>query len=91
MYSGMLGQNGFGLSDTIAWQITNLHIVAIITAYALVVIVPFKFGENDHPISGVSWAYRLSNMRQLGVVLLMIIAVSKMIAQSFSPFLYFQF
>ena len=91
LYGGMFGENGFGLTDATLWQITPLHITTLFIAYAIVFIVPRVWGENHREVMQPSWAASMSVKRQIVLSLLMLIAIMKMIAQSFSPFLYFQF
>ena len=90
MYAGMIGQNGFSLSSDIAWSITNLQIFTLIAAYIIIFTVPFimrKEPNTDHR----SWAYYLPVSRQVIIAILFTLGLCKLIAQSFSPFLYFQF
>jgi alginate O-acetyltransferase complex protein AlgI len=91
MYAGMVGSNGYGLTHATLWQITPLHWVTLLAAYAIVFFAPKLYGENHREVMEPSWAAHLTKKRQLVFSLLMVIAVMKMVAQSFSPFLYFQF
>ena len=91
MYAGMIGQNGLALSDTIAWQISNLQYFTLFMAYALIFISPFIMKTGKKIIGERTWAYELSFAKQLVVAVLFLIAIAKLIAQSYSPFLYFQF
>jgi len=91
MYAGMVGQNGFDLSDTIAWQISNLQYVTLAIAYLIIFTMPLIMNTGRKIIGERTWAYELSFAKQIIVALLFIIAIAKLIAQSYSPFLYFQF
>jgi alginate O-acetyltransferase complex protein AlgI len=79
---GMFGLNGFSISDALAFQITGLEITALIAAFVA-------------SYAGVWWASREKTARMTWglwlIPMLFIIALSRMLSQSFSPFLYFQF
>lgn len=91
IYVGMIGKNGFYLSDTIQWQITNLQYFTLVIAYIIIFAVPFLMHTGNKRACIKTWAYELSFAKQAIVAILFIIAISKLISQSFSPFLYFQF
>jgi len=95
MYSGMFGLQGHGLSDDLAWQITDFQIVTLLAAY-LILFLPLikKVTAKPLPVvdgEQVTWAFGLSPARQIVICILFTLGVCKLIAQSFSPFLYFQF
>ncbi len=92
-YEGMLGLNGFGIADTLVWQITPLHLAALAGGWVIVFLAPWRMRHFNVQAGhlGPTWAYRVSVAGQCAVVAVMAVGVSKMIAQSFSPFLYFQF
>ena len=79
---GMIGLNDFPISDSLAFQITGLEIVALIAAFVAT-------------YAGAWWASRAENARVTWglwlIPILFIVALSRMLSQSFSPFLYFQF
>ena len=79
---GMIGLNGFPISDSLAFQITGLEIVALIAAFVAT-------------YAGAWWASRAENARVTWglwlIPILFVIALFRMLSQSFSPFLYFQF
>jgi len=85
-YAGMFGANGFALSDLLAWQIQGLAVVALVIGYIIVFFVPYV----EH-ISGVKISQSNNPILHSVVILLFIAAVIKLSAQSYSPFLYFQF
>lgn len=95
MYAGMIGLQGGALSDQMAWTITNFQIVTLVAAYMLI-LMPLVAARRAQPAPVVcgektTWAYGLSNARQIGICVLFTLGLCKLIAQSFSPFLYFQF
>jgi alginate O-acetyltransferase complex protein AlgI len=87
-YAGMFGLNGFALSEAVAWQITGLQLTMLVLGYLLVYLGPWWR----------SYLLAVSPVRQqsllnvhLTVMPLFILAVTRLSAQNFSPFLYFQF
>lgn len=95
MYAGMIGLNGMGLADDLTWQITNFQILTLVLAY-IIIFMPLLGRRNGIPKpaagpEGATWAFGLSPARQIVIAALFTLAVCKLIAQSFSPFLYFQF
>ena len=79
---GMIGLNGFPISDSLAFQITGLEVAALIAAFVAT-------------YAGAWWASRAENTRVTWglwlIPMLFVIALFRMLSQSFSPFLYFQF
>lgn len=82
MYRGMLGLNGTGLSDDLTWQIKGMSIVALIAGISLVYLGPVI---RKH----VTFVPRLAVEGSLAALFLL--AVSRLLAENYSPFLYFQF
>lgn len=85
-YNAMFGGGSVPVSESMEWQIRGAPICALITGYFLVFVLPFleaRYGidlkETRHP-----WVHG-------GAILLFVLAVIKLTAQSYSPFLYFQF
>ncbi len=93
MYAGMIGMNGMTLSDNLAWSITNLQIVTLVVAYVLVFRAFFIKIPTPAVVDGeqTTWAYNIGVARQVGICALFTLGLCKLVAQSFSPFLYFQF
>lgn len=94
MYRGMFGMNGFGgLSAETAWATTPFEMSMVAAAYLVAAVSPLLFRDRIiHPAAlQPTWAHRLSPAWQCGAVGLLLLAMTKMIAQSYSPFLYFQF
>lgn len=90
-YRGMLGLNGFGLTDRTAWAMNNFEYVMLAVAYLVVYFVPKLMPKGVPPYGQPSWAHDISITRQLVIAALFALAVMKMVSQSYSPFLYFQF
>ncbi|MFO1242231.1 MAG: MBOAT family protein [Rickettsiales bacterium] len=90
IYHGMSGLNGWALTDRALWQINPFELTTLGIAYILVFASPFiirKIDEKGFP----AIAARMPLAGQLACNGLFAVAIIKMIAQSFSPFLYFQF
>ncbi len=92
--SAMGGLNGFGLSDTFAWQVKGAHLTAIIAGIFLVYSMPY-FERNRKPVElskdSVAMKTQPNIAMQIIVCGFFVIAVTRLVAMSYSPFLYFQF
>jgi alginate O-acetyltransferase complex protein AlgI len=92
MYAGMLGLNGVTLSDATRWQITGLELTMLFVALGIVYIEPwwktFFRASIQNP---EQHRQRLLNSLQFVIIPLFVLATLRLSAQSFSPFLYFQF
>ena len=91
MYEGMLGLNGFELTDRTIWQIKGLHICALLIGLFVIFIGPLLHYRSRINLSEAQLAHKHVIATQVAVSLLFILAVSRLLAQSYSPFLYFQF
>ena len=94
MYQGMAGLQGIGISDALGWQVKGMQIVALVAGIALVFVMPyFERGRTPVELSKGSSAMKTTpNLVMQAVVgTLFVIAVSRLLAMSYSPFLYFQF
>lgn len=86
LYDAMFTGARAGLSEAISWQITGAATTAMILGYILIFAMPL-----------IEWRFKFSvkETRSLtihsGAILLFVLAVIKLGAQSYSPFLYFQF
>lgn len=78
MFGGMLGLNGVGFSDPVAWQVTPDRLGVLAFGIALVYAMPWLKRRHGGPL------------RYL-LVPLFVWAVATLSSQSFTPFLYFQF
>lgn len=93
-YTGMFGMNGIGISDNYAWQIKGMALLALTGGIMLVFAQPYFNKKREAVIlSKGSMAMKTTPALacQLTVAALFIIAISRLIAMSYSPFLYFQF
>jgi len=93
-YYAMIGMNGIGLSDALAWQVKGLHLVAMFAGLALVFIAP-HFEKNRIPVElskgSMAMQTKPGAVMQVIVSALFVFAVTRLVAMSYSPFLYFQF
>jgi alginate O-acetyltransferase complex protein AlgI len=85
-YKAMFAGQGGGLSEALAWQVTGAATAALVIGYVLIFMMPViekvtrvNIKETRHPAI------------HSGAIALFVIAVMKLGAQSYSPFLYFQF
>lgn len=85
MYAGMLGVNGGGVSDALAWQISGLALATLGLSAVVIYLPPILLARRG----GVAAAP--TTLGRVAVIGLFILAVMKLMAQSYSPFLYFQF
>lgn len=91
MLKGMIGINDIGFSNEILWSITNLQIVTLIAAYVIIFTSPLIVGRKEILDENATWASSLSATHKILFMALMTLGLFKLISQSFSPFLYFQF
>ena len=88
MYAGLIGLNGWGVSEGLAWQVTPLQLGTIAIGIAFVYLAPRWTTLSAE-------AVRTSKLRfahsPLLITPLFVLAVLRLAAQSYSPFLYFQF
>lgn len=93
-YQSMLGMNDVPLSDELAWQIKDIALVALAAGIGVIFAQPY-FTKLRKPVelSKGSFAMRVSAPLwfQIVTAVFFLIAVSRLIAMSYSPFLYFQF
>lgn len=89
MYSGMLGLHGFAIRDLYAWQISGLSLFGVALGIAVTAAEPWfdpQAATNPIPVLSRRLAYLSMTASVFGVL-----AVGKLVAESDSPFLYFQF
>ncbi len=78
MFEGMLGFNGWALSPPVEWQVTPDRLIVLLLGFGLVYAMP--------------WLRRSGGAHLRYLLLpLFLWAVATLSAQSFTPFLYFQF
>jgi len=88
MYAGMVGLRGWALSDNLRWQLSPMAMLTLCLALVGTYAVPLLRERLPALIAGGLRSF-LSN--RAAVVPLFLLALLKMSADSFSPFLYFQF
>ncbi len=88
MLRGMLGLNGLGPSEATVWQIGRLELLVLALALALIYLAPLWSKLSSYPVPGQRKVVRAMN---LYIIPLFLLGVLKLSAQTFSPFLYFQF
>lgn len=95
--AGMVGLQGFALRSDYAWQFTNFSLVVMILGAVIAVGEPVlrryfalpmtvdlvKAKEIDRP--------RITRAMSVAAVILGVLAIVKLVADSDTPFLYFQF
>ncbi len=82
MYRGMLGVNGWNMSANLTWQTQNTEIAALLIGGLISV--------QGARLTAFATAFPYA-FRTVGTTTLMAAAFAALIAQSHSPFLYFQF
>lgn len=81
MYQGMLGMNGLALGEPLAVSLRGLELSTLVGAIALVYLAPHWKNCNPKYVAALEWL----------IYPLFLLAVLRLSAQSYSPFLYFQF
>ena len=93
-YHGMAGLNGFGLSDAFVWQVKGIQLLAMVAGIMLVFAMPY-FERNRTPVElskgSTAMQAHPGLVMQIAVSGLFLVAVARLVAMSYSPFLYFQF
>lgn len=79
-YQGLIGLHGLALTNDLRWQITPLMLATLGLAYLYIFLAP-----------RLSAASALTLTGQLGALGIFLLALCKLIADSYTPFLYFQF
>ena len=85
--AGLVGVHGLGLSNAMAWQVDGLAVAALVLGVVLIYAGPALERSMRRPGIPVL-AVRA---RDAAVSLLFVAGVVKLVAESYSPFLYFQF
>lgn len=97
MLSGMVGLHGFGLRADYAWQISYFALTVLAIGVAIALSEPqlrrlFKLPTTDQIAqSGEPDEIAIGNTMALAATILGVLAMVKLIADSDTPFLYFQF
>ncbi|MGY2897223.1 MBOAT family O-acyltransferase [Deinococcus sp. UYEF24] len=90
MYRGMLGLNGVSLSDTLAWQVRGSELVTMLIA-AVLIYVALVWGARVGDVGSRLRRPGLAVGATVTLLPLFVLAIMKLSAQSYTPFLYFQF
>ena len=92
-YKGMLGLNGWSISEVLSWQMTGMSLTTLALGWIIVYLHPVLF-EFRTPKEGTP-AMRTTGYQKplmaVSSIVLFLLAVTKLSAASYSPFLYFQF
>ena len=88
MVRGMAGANGWALPESFTWELTGLEVTTLILGVVLIYVAPWWRSLLWRLPAGRQTA--LQNAHLL-ILPLFILGVFRLSAQSFSPFLYFQF
>lgn len=90
VYAGMLGMNGWN-GDGAHLFYPGLALLMIPAAYLLVYLVEPLFIGRQPYVAATPWQQRADLVYLAVAIPLFVIAVSRLLAQSYSPFLYFAF
>jgi alginate O-acetyltransferase complex protein AlgI len=93
-YKGMVGFNTFGISDALFWQIKGVALCALAAGVIVICMQPYFVRYHSRlPLSRDSMAMESAPPFFLQIVVagFFLIAVTRLIAMNYSPFLYFQF
>ena len=88
VYGGMIGLNGFAVSERLLWQLSPLSVFVMVVGIILVYVEP-RF--SDIVRSPAERTQALPSAYALGIIPLFAVSIMKLSADAFSPFLYFQF
>lgn len=92
-YEGMMGMNGFAITDMMQWQVTYQSLTCLAIAWLIIFLHP-KFLDFRKEIEGIPAMKTIGYQKPVIVTAtfgLFMLAVMKIAADSYSPFLYFQF
>jgi alginate O-acetyltransferase complex protein AlgI len=87
-YAAMAGFHGLGLSDAMRWQASGWSATMLLVGVAVIYLAPWLAAKATADPEG--WGRRLSLASPLWLPLFAL-AVLRLSAQSYTPFLYFQF
>jgi len=94
MYAGMIGLRGLGVSDSLRWQLSPMALsvlgIAFLGVYAVPLLRRRLSAGRRLPDPAQGWSGFLLAGRA-AVAALFVLALLKVSADSFSPFLYFRF
>ncbi len=88
MYRGMIGLGGAGPIDPLAWQLSRFSLTTLALGAVIVYVEPYLAQLQDRlPVV----LHKPVGLARAGAFALFVLAVIKLQAEAFSPFLYFQF
>lgn len=90
MYAGMLGLNGFAIRDLYAWQVSGLSLLGVALGVAVCAVEPW-FDPKAQPSAPVQVLSGRLAYLSMAASVFGVLAIGKLVAESDSPFLYFQF
>lgn len=82
MYAGMIGLNGLSIRPEIAWQIAPSEVLMLAIGLGISFFPLLSRGRDVRPGPA---------LRSTVMLMLAVLSISRLTAQSDSPFLYFQF
>lgn len=88
MYAGMAGLHGVGLSDALSWQVDRWTLFSLAAGWVAVYLLPIT--SRRIAAARAAGDTRVLSL-QLVVIPLFVLALLRLFAQSYTPFLYFQF
>lgn len=91
VYQGMLGFHGLGISDALEWQLRGVSLSALVIGLGIIFIGPVLQARTRLGVSERRLAHVQTLKFQIVIMALFVLAVTRLLAQSYSPFLYFQF
>ncbi len=89
-YAGMSGWNGVGIRPELAWQITSMELIYLLIGITFVFVEPHLRSVSRRFLDG-SMPKTWFTAGSASLSVLYVFAILKMAADSYSPFLYFQF
>jgi alginate O-acetyltransferase complex protein AlgI len=93
-YRGMAGLNGMGMSAGLDWQVKGAQLCALAAGIIVIGAQPY-FAKYRKPVmlskESVAMETRMPLWQQIAAFALFVMAVTRLLAMSYSPFLYFQF
>jgi alginate O-acetyltransferase complex protein AlgI len=87
IYAGLAGAFGLGISPEVAWQLGNGALAALGVGVLLVIFEP-RLRDAAAASAGPAWRARVARIAAFAVFVASLVRV---LAASYSPFLYFQF
>ena len=91
MYAGMIGLHGLGVSDALRWQLGGPELAVLALALVAVYAGPRLARRGASPAAASPGPWDPSLAGRIAVIPLFLLALLRTAAESFSPFLYFQF